>query len=94
LPPLHPHQDKDEWLRRLAAKARRTTPTGWLVHSVALVQGVLIFIETNNMTGAMRTARPSRRVAYFTSNTRNDAAVAARAGTCRTDCRNALKGGA
>jgi hypothetical protein len=50
LPPFDP-DDPDKGLRRLAAKARRTKPTPWLVHSVAFVQGLIIFIANDNITG-------------------------------------------
>ena len=43
--------DPDKGLRRLAAKAKRAKPEPWLVSSAALVQGLIMFIRANNMTG-------------------------------------------
>jgi hypothetical protein len=38
--------------RRLFAMAKRQRAEPWLVHSVALIQGLIIFIGTRNITGA------------------------------------------
>ena len=43
--------DPDKGLRRLAAKARRVRPEPWLIKSAALVQGLITFVATNNVTG-------------------------------------------
>jgi hypothetical protein len=48
--PLDP-DNPDEGLRRLSAKAKRAKPSGWLVNSAGLVQGLITFIATDNMTG-------------------------------------------
>jgi hypothetical protein len=50
LPPFD-QLDPDKGLRQLAAKARRARPEPWLVNSAALVQGLIIFVGTSNMTG-------------------------------------------
>ena len=51
--PLPPYDelDPDRGLRRLAAKAKRAKPELWLVNSATLVQSLIIFIGTSNMTG-------------------------------------------
>jgi hypothetical protein len=51
--PLPPYDelDPDRGLRRLAAKARRARPEPWLVNSATLVQGLIVFVGTSNMTG-------------------------------------------
>jgi hypothetical protein len=38
--------------RRLFATAKRQRPESWLVESSALIQGLIIFIGTHNLTGA------------------------------------------
>ena len=43
--------DPDKGLRRLAAKARRVRPEPWLIKSAALVQGLITFVASNNVTG-------------------------------------------
>jgi hypothetical protein len=43
--------DPDKGLRRLSAKAKRAGPEEWLVHSAGLIQGLITFIVSNNMTG-------------------------------------------
>jgi hypothetical protein len=51
--PLPPYDelDPDRGLRQLAAKARRARPEPWLINSAALVQGLITFVGTSNMTG-------------------------------------------
>lgn len=51
LPPFDP-LDPDKGPRDLARKAKRARPEPWLVQSAALIQGLLLFIRGNNMTGA------------------------------------------
>ena len=43
--------DPDKGLRRLSAKAQRAKPAPWLINSAGLVQGLITFIASNNMTG-------------------------------------------
>ena len=43
--------DPDKGLRRLSAKAKRAKPSEWLIISSGLVQALITFIATNNMTG-------------------------------------------
>ena len=43
--------DLDKGLRQLSAKAARTKPTPWLANSAGLLQGLIQFIRTDNMTG-------------------------------------------
>ena len=50
LPPPDP-LDLDQGLRQLAAKAKRAKPELWLVNSATLVQGLITFVGTSNMTG-------------------------------------------
>jgi hypothetical protein len=50
LPPFD-QLDPDKGLRRLAAKAKRAKPEPWLINSAGLLQGLITFIRTNNMTG-------------------------------------------
>jgi hypothetical protein len=50
LPPDNP-DERDMGLRRLAAKAKKQRPTGWLVQSAALVRGLIEFVGSNNVTG-------------------------------------------
>jgi hypothetical protein len=49
--PLSDQLEPDQGLRQLAAKAKRAKPEPWLINSAALVQGLITFIGTNNMTG-------------------------------------------
>ena len=48
LPPFDP-DDPDKGLRQLAEKAKRQRPSKWLVNSVALIQGLIIFIFGGNV---------------------------------------------
>jgi hypothetical protein len=50
LPPAD-QSEPDKGLRRLAAKAKRAKPEPWLVNSATLVQGLIAFVGTSNMTG-------------------------------------------
>jgi hypothetical protein len=43
--------DPDKGLRRLSAKAKRAKPSEWLIISSGLVQALITFIATHNMTG-------------------------------------------
>jgi hypothetical protein len=43
--------DRDKGLRRLSAKAKGAKPSEWLIISSGLVQALITFIATNNMTG-------------------------------------------
>jgi hypothetical protein len=43
--------DPDQGLRQLAAKAKRAKPELWLVNSAALLQGLITFVGTSNVTG-------------------------------------------
>jgi hypothetical protein len=54
LPPFDP-DEPDKGLRRLAAKAKRVRPAPWLANSASLVQGPIIFVRDNNMTGVCLT---------------------------------------
>jgi hypothetical protein len=50
LPPDNP-DERDMGLRRLAAKAKKQRPTGWLVQSATLVRGLIEFVRNNNVSG-------------------------------------------
>jgi hypothetical protein len=50
LPPFD-QLDPDQGLRQLAAKAKRAKPEPWLVNSATLLQGLITFVGTSNMTG-------------------------------------------
>ena len=51
LPQPFDPEDPDKGLRRLSAKAKRAKPSEWLIISSGLVQALITFIATNNMTG-------------------------------------------
>ena len=51
LPQPFDPDDPDKGLRRLSAKAQRAKPSPWLINSAGLVQGVIMFIASNNTTG-------------------------------------------
>jgi hypothetical protein len=51
LPQPFDRADPDKGLRRLSAKAQRAKPSPWLINSAGLVQGLITFIASNNMTG-------------------------------------------
>jgi hypothetical protein len=51
LPPPNP-DEPDAGLRRLAAKAKRQKPSKWLDQSAGLIQGLILYIDSGNVTGA------------------------------------------
>jgi hypothetical protein len=54
LPPFD-QLDPDQGLRQLAARAKRAKPEPWLVNSATLLQGLITFVGTSNMTGICTT---------------------------------------
>ena len=52
IPPLDGKDEPDARLRRLSAKAKRQKPSEWLVASSALIQALMLFMRTKNVTGS------------------------------------------